>query len=398
MDKVKILLVGIGGYGVTYVNGLLDEGDLERVNAIEIVGVVDPYANGCQRFEELKKRGIPFYLALEDFYKERKADLAIISTPIYMHAPQICYCLARGSNVLCEKPLCGSYEEGLQVIEAEKESGKFVGIGYQLSYLEVIQQLKKDIQSGIYGKALRLKAICCGARDEKYYNRNNWAGKIRTSDGKWVCDSPINNACAHHLHNMFYILGDLRETSAAIAEVTAELYKGNPDIENFDTAAIRCKTTKDTEILFYSTHAIAESKYGNVFTYEFENAIIEMNPQHKDVYTVTYKDGSIKSYAPLPEWNNVEKLWQAVNCIRTGELIACGPKAAITQTICISTVYESSKINSFPKELVTRVGEKGSLRTDIKDLEDCLLECYNENKLPGEIGYTWAKQGKLVIL
>ena len=45
-------------------------------------------------------------------------------------------------------------------------------------------------------------------RDERYYSRNGWAGVKRTNDGTWILDSPTNNACAHFLHNMFYVLGD----------------------------------------------------------------------------------------------------------------------------------------------------------------------------------------------
>jgi hypothetical protein len=62
--------------------------------------------------------------------------------------------------------------------------------------------------------------------------------------GLGIFDSPANNATAHFLHNMFYLLGATRETSAAPAVVQAELYRANA-IENFDTAAIRFAAAHD---------------------------------------------------------------------------------------------------------------------------------------------------------
>ena len=49
--------------------------------------------------------------------------------------------------------------------------------------------------------------------------------KYQVSDeqGNPIFDSPVSNACAHYLHNMLYVLGPTRETSAMPARVQAEL-------------------------------------------------------------------------------------------------------------------------------------------------------------------------------
>ena len=48
-------------------------------------------------------------------------------------------------------------------------------IGYQWSYSEGIQSLKKDILTGRFGKPLRMKSMCLWSRDFSYFSRNNWA-------------------------------------------------------------------------------------------------------------------------------------------------------------------------------------------------------------------------------
>ena len=77
--KVTVLLVGIGGYGGVYLEELLhrSRGELYR-----IVGAADPYADRSKYMEELRSRGIPVYGTVEEFYREQRADLAIIATPI----------------------------------------------------------------------------------------------------------------------------------------------------------------------------------------------------------------------------------------------------------------------------------------------------------------------------
>ena len=127
-------------------------------------------------------------------------------------------------------------------------------IGYQWSFSKAIQSLKNDIIKGLFGKPIRLKTLALWPRDDEYYGRNNWAGRIKENQGKWVLDSPMNNAVAHYLHNMFYVLGFEVDSSAVPKQVIAECYRANP-IENYDTAVCRILTTDDVEILFYASHA-----------------------------------------------------------------------------------------------------------------------------------------------
>jgi len=53
VKPVSVVLVGIGGYGNLYVDALLDE--MEE-KGVKIVGVVEPYPDGCKRLSDLYKR------------------------------------------------------------------------------------------------------------------------------------------------------------------------------------------------------------------------------------------------------------------------------------------------------------------------------------------------------
>lgn len=395
--SVSILLVGIGGYGNTYVEGLLDNRCDEKYY---IAGIVDPMPESQPRLAELKALNIPIYTTLEEFYEKHTADLAVISSPIHFHCEQACYALSKGSNVLCEKPLCATAEDGYKMIEASKKTGKFLSIGYQWSHSEAIQNLKKDIQTGLLGKAVRFKTILLLPRTDKYYSRS-WAGKLRDSQGRWILDSIANNATAHYIHNMFYLLGDETNKSAKPLNITAELYHANP-IESFDTAAMRAETDNGVELLYLATHATREH-LGPVFDYEFEKGKVifrnSPDPQKRNIVAY-FNDGNTKIYGD-PNNGTLNKLWLAIDMVNNEAGLLCGPEAAFSHTLCIKGMHESTpEIVQFPEHLVKRdekmFGDQSGVY--VEGLSDILKTCYEEWALPSELGVQWSKPGRNIKL
>jgi hypothetical protein len=253
--------------------------------------------------------------------------------------------------------------------------------------------LKKDIQRGVFGRPRRLKCLYLWPRDEAYYRRNDWAGRKRDAEGRWILDSPANNAMAHDLHNMFYILGKTRETSARLARVEAELYRAY-DIENFDTAALRCFTEEGTEILFYVSHAV-EADTGPVFLYEFETGTVDARGRNAEMKAVL-STGEVINYGSLDS-EPLRKMWEAMEYVRRESLPACGIEAAMSQTLCLNGAQDSMpEIGEFPRQLLRRQGEPGRTSITVEGLEDALIECYEKNLLPSELGVAWGKKGKLI--
>ncbi len=397
MEKqVSILLVGIGGYGEVYVRSLLNHAADGR---FIIKGVVDPKPEACSRYAEIINGGVPVFASLDDFYRNAEAELTVISSPIQYHCPQTCTALRKYSNVLCEKPMCATIEDAMKMMKARDESGKFLAIGYQWSFSKAVQALKQDVIKGILGRPKRLKTIVLWPRDDIYYKRG-WAGKKRDSNGNWILDSVANNATAHYLHNMFYILGEKMDASARPEYAEAELYRAN-NIENFDTSVVRTITGDNTEIMFYASHAV-DSLYGPAFRYEFENAVATFestgdNPQ----ITVVFKDGKTKSYGNPSTEIEGAKLWTCIDAVLENTAIPCGPEAAFSHTLCINAMQESVPDIATFSDSIIRIKENPSSSSKVKyvdGLGDALLKCYDSWLLPGEAGYPWSRAGKKVYI
>jgi predicted dehydrogenase len=395
MDPVKIVLVGIGGYGVKYVRDLFKGGSKYPYT---FVGAVDPFPENSPVLKELTEKHIPIYPTLEQFYASSHADLAIISSPIQFHSLQTCLALSHGSNVLCEKPLCPQVEDAFKMIEARDQANKFVAIGYQWSYSEGMQALKRDINSGLFGKPQRLKTMVLWPRSDKYYARG-WAGKKSDSSGNMILDSVANNATAHYIHNMFYVLGRETDESARPSRVTAELYRANP-IENYDTAAMRTYTEDGVELLYFGSHAV-NNKVGALFSYEFEKADISYNDDDKEGKMIArFHTGETKEYEN-PNLHGENKLWRAIAAVHGEGPVVCGLETALSHTICINAMQESmSDITEFPAEIVRRGlplwnHEDGSY---VEGLVDHMKLCFEKAILPAESGIAWARAGNEITV
>lgn len=391
-DAVTVVLVGIGGMGSVYVRALLDPRNRGKCR---IAGAVDPAPERCPQLREIQDLGIPLFSSLEDFYEAYRADLAIISSPIQFHSAQTCLALSKGSHVLCEKPAAGTIQEVREMTGARDASKKRVAVGYQWSFSSSIQELKRDILAGAFGRPLRLKCLYLWPRDEAYFRRSDWAGKIRDPEGRWILDSPANNAMAHDLHNMFYVLGGKIDESAAPAWVEAELCRAYP-IENFDTAAMRCRTADEVEILFYASHASRIEK-GPVFSYEFEKAAVHCASRASGI-TAVWTDGGTKKYPP-PDDEPLNKLWQAIGMADSGEKPACGLEAAGAQTLCLNGMQDSMpEIAGFPVSFLHSEPTERSSRIWVDGLDRIMEDCYLNNALPSELGASWSRKGERVRL
>lgn len=407
LRDINVLLVGIGGYGEKYVKELLQDDKAAEVG-VRVAGVVDPFPERCSSLNLISEKGIPVFDSIDEFYRNGNAELAVISTPIHLHVEQIITCLSKDSNVLCEKPVCPVYQDTRRLSDAEKKYGRFVAIGYQLSFSPVIQELKADIMSGKLGKPLKLKAIEMMPRGISYYSRNGWAGKKKTDSGKWILDSPVNNSSAHQLHNMLYLLGKTADTSAVPVSVTAELYRANEYIQNYDTAALRCTIEENSEILFYTSHANKGRKnYGPLYSFEFEKAVVTYNEDDNEGLCARFGDGSVKCYGDnLRATHELKKLWDSIAAARGKGPVLCGIEAATSQVLCMNGAQESMPeiidVNSRHVGKEDDGGKAGTFlggeKNYIHDIKEIFETCLRDAKLPNEIGVAWAKPGKKIDL
>ena len=83
-----------------------------------------------------------------------KENLDAVSVCTYnrQHACCTIAALDRGVHVLLEKPMCVTTEEAIDMMRAEKKSGKVLSVGFQPRFDENMQMIKRIVESGALGE------------------------------------------------------------------------------------------------------------------------------------------------------------------------------------------------------------------------------------------------------
>lgn len=387
-------MVGTGGYAGLYVKELLHG---PCVGRFEIVGAADPYARQSEFGRELVRRGIRVCQTVEEFYREQTAQLALVATPIYLHANQARYCMEHGSDVLCEKPICASLEDAAAMLAVRNRTGRRLAIGFQWSYAPAILQLKREILEGLYGRIHRIRTLVYFPRNLDYYHRGTqWAGRRRLESGEWLLDSVASNAAAHYLHNMLFLTGAEADRSAEPVRMEAEVYRANP-IEMFDTCALRIHTAGAVELLFYATHAVPkEQERGPEFILEGEKGTVTMGFRDgQEVMTGRLEDGRIIHYE-APDADHMRKLSCMADAIQKNTPLPCIPETVLPHLKCICALAESfPETPQFPDAFI-RYDENARQYT-CEGLGAALEKCRKKGKLPYEEGLGWAREPHVML-
>ena len=150
VDTSKKLRVGIIGTG-----WIADAhmASYKKMPDVEIVAGADLIPGKAEAF--FKKHGIEnvkCYPSHKELIDNEKLDEVSVCTYNCQHAEPTIYALNHGVNVLLEKPFTVTTEEAIEVIKAEKKSGKVLSIGFQPRFDANMKMIKKIVESGELGK------------------------------------------------------------------------------------------------------------------------------------------------------------------------------------------------------------------------------------------------------
>lgn len=379
-QMVRVLLLGVCGYGSNYIKEISER----DIPGVRIEGICEVVPNVADLYPIIREQNIPIYKSPGEFYREHQADLAVVSTPIHLHYQQIVTCLQNGSNVLTEKPVCTSVQGARKLEELERQTGKFISVGYQLNYSRDVLALKQDILSGKFGKPVSMKALHAMRRGDKYYARNGWAGRIAVNNCA-VNDSPFNNACAHQFQIMTFLLGDRMDRAMELARVEAEPYKANRHVENFDAIAIHAETVNRVPVWYFTAHALQEKKLGPVAEYRFEKGTVYFGRDYgsgpKAEYVYEGDDGTVTDYGKIAKGERLQKFYDAIQAVRTGSRPVCTVQCAIPHLEAVEQIARIP-IVQVPEPWMQDLHEEDDTFHTIKDLQKTFTWCYTHQEMP----------------
>ncbi|MBR5518720.1 MAG: Gfo/Idh/MocA family oxidoreductase [Clostridia bacterium] len=145
--KLRVGIVGTGWIAGTHMKQYMQMEDVEVVAAAELIdGKAEKF------FADLGVEGVHCYKSDIEMYEKENLDAVSICTYNKTHAECTINALNAGVNVLLEKPMCVTTEEAVEIMRAEKKSGKILSIGFQPRFDDDMKLLKEVVQSGVLGK------------------------------------------------------------------------------------------------------------------------------------------------------------------------------------------------------------------------------------------------------
>ena len=226
-------VAGLHGFARTVTDLALTE------SGCRVVSVGDPAAAdpaSTDRVAELRAAGVAVHDGYEEALAEPGVEAVWLPVPIGLHRPFAEAAFAAGKAVLCEKPLAGCLEDAEALVSAARNSGLAAAVGFHDLFDPAILAFKREMHGGRgIGELESVTVLASWPRDDAYFGRNAWAGRLRHG-GVWVRDSPANNALAHYLMLGLFLAGD-DDLAAASPEAAEAVTLRAADIENYDTVS-----------------------------------------------------------------------------------------------------------------------------------------------------------------
>ncbi|WP_044256957.1 Gfo/Idh/MocA family oxidoreductase [Rhodopirellula sp. SWK7] len=128
-EKLRLAAIGVGGSRGRYNRGgAIARQAAKFANMIAVCDVDDKHA---AEFNESFGGKLATYRDYRDLLETEKPDVVTIGTPDHWHASIAIDALRAGCHVYCEKPLTLTIDEGKQIREVVKETGKVFQVGTQ---------------------------------------------------------------------------------------------------------------------------------------------------------------------------------------------------------------------------------------------------------------------------
>jgi predicted dehydrogenase len=143
---VNVALIGLGYWGPNL---------LRNLSSLEDVKIVALCDLDVQRAETFRERLCPDAAVVSDYRllaNDSQIEAVVIVTPIRLHYEIGSFFLASGRHVFIEKPLAGTTEECLSLIELAERQRRVLMVGHVFAFNAAVRRIKQYIDQGELGR------------------------------------------------------------------------------------------------------------------------------------------------------------------------------------------------------------------------------------------------------
>jgi len=226
---MKYALIGCGRISTNHIKAAVN-------NELEIVAVCDVVPEHME--EVLAKHGLEQNLSIKRYtdyrnmIEENQLELVSIATESGKHAEIALYCIQKRINIIIEKPMAMSMKDADKIIALSEELGIKVSACHQNRFNIAVQQMRKALEAGRFGKISHGSIHVRWNRNKEYYTQAPWRGTWEQDGGA------LMNQCIHGIDLLRWMMGDEVES---VYGVTKQQFHHYLEAEDIGMAVVKFK-------------------------------------------------------------------------------------------------------------------------------------------------------------
>ncbi|EEG73551.1 oxidoreductase, NAD-binding domain protein [[Clostridium] hylemonae DSM 15053] len=306
---MKCALIGCGRISTNHVKAIINN----NLELIAVCDIVPEHMEKVLKEHSLQdNQNIRRYTDYKKLLKENQLDLVGIATESGLHAEIAISCIEHGTHVIIEKPMAMSIEDANRIIKISEARHIKVSACHQNRFNIAVQEMRKAVESGRFGKLSHGSVHVRWNRGVDYYRQAPWRGT-------WAQDGgALMNQCIHGIDLLRWMLGDDIEE---VYGVTRQQFHHYLEAEDIGMAVVKFKngavaTIEGTTNVY--PHNLEETLYlfgengtvklggkstNNIDVWDFadESDLDDKNKGLKEETSNVYGNGHTSLYADMIE-------------------------------------------------------------------------------------------------
>lgn len=192
-------LIGCGRIATNHIKAVIN-------NNLKLVAVCDTAPEQMQQLLEKHNLQndslIKRYTDYKQMIEENRIELIGIATESGIHAEIALYCIDHGIHVIIEKPMAMSMSDADEIIRRSRKKNVKVSACHQNRFNIAVQEMRKALEAGRFGKLSHGSIHVRWNRDENYYKQATWRGTWEQDGGA------LMNQCIHGIDLLRWMMGD----------------------------------------------------------------------------------------------------------------------------------------------------------------------------------------------
>lgn len=300
---IRFALVGCGRISKNHIEALAKHG-----GRAELVAVCDTQPAALAA--AVQATAAAGFDSLEGLLAGSAADVVVLATPSGLHSQQAVQVARSGRHVLSEKPMATKLDEGMAMVKASRDAGVKLFVVKQNRLNATVQQVKRAIEQGRFGRIYMSTVNVFWTRPQSYYDAAPWRGRWDLDGGAFM------NQASHYVDLLDWLVGPVDSVHAYTATLARDIEAEDTGVmsarlRHGGLASINVTMLTWPQNLEGSITILGEKgtvKIGGTALNRIEHwAFAEPRPEDADVLSASYETGSVYGFGHSLYYDNVIK-------------------------------------------------------------------------------------------